>query len=186
MIANPSVITIRDGLEKDIAECIALEHVYETDYVWQMVFHADDDFRCEMTLKRERLPRTMSVELKPNEKRLQAVLPPQECYIVAAHRETEAILGYLAMRAVSAHGFGLITDLLVARRHRRRGIGARLITAACHWAKERELSRVMAETQTKNFPAVEFFTKLGFAFCGFNDKYFRNQDIAVFFSLSLR
>jgi hypothetical protein len=42
------------------------------------------------------------------------------------------------------------------------------------------------EIQTKNYPGIIFCQQRGFAFCGFNDRLFPNQDIAVFFSQALR
>ena len=44
----------------------------------------------------------------------------------------------------------------------------------------------MFETQTKNYPAICFYRKHRFVFCGFNDRYYTNQDIALFFAQSLR
>jgi ribosomal protein S18 acetylase RimI-like enzyme len=44
----------------------------------------------------------------------------------------------------------------------------------------------MLETQTKNHPAICFYRKHGFVFCGFNDRYYTNQDIALFFAQNLR
>jgi hypothetical protein len=35
--------------------------------------------------------------------------------------------------------------------------------------------------QTKNYPAIQFARAQGFVFCGFNDHYYMNQDIALFF-----
>jgi hypothetical protein len=39
--------------------------------------------------------------------------------------------------------------------------------------------------QTKNYPAISFCQKHGMTFCGFNDRHFANQDIALFFALAL-
>ena len=41
------------------------------------------------------------------------------------------------------------------------------------------------EMQTKNFPAMQFARAQGFVFCGFNDHYYTNQDIALFFGKNL-
>jgi hypothetical protein len=45
---------------------------------------------------------------------------------------------------------------------------------------------VTLETQTKNYPGILFSQANGMVFCGFNDRYFSNGDIAVFFSQTLR
>ena len=38
------------------------------------------------------------------------------------------------------------------------------------------------EMQPKNYPAIQFAYKLGFEFSGYNDQYYRDQEIAIFFS----
>ena len=71
-------------------------------------------------------------------------------------------------------------------RYRRQGIGTALMRHARQWAREQGLQMLLAEATTKNYPALCFYQKLGFQFCGFNDHYYTNQDIALFFVQSLR
>jgi hypothetical protein len=54
------------------------------------------------------------------------------------------------------------------------------------WAMEQNLVRITVETQTKNYPCIKLCQKAGLEFCGFNDQYFQNKDIALLFSQSLR
>jgi GNAT superfamily N-acetyltransferase len=177
---------IRDGLETDIEACAALDHTYETDYVWQMQIHSEEGHQWEILFKRERLPRTMTNPLTVDVTHLRAALPPEHCFLTAIRKDSTEILGYLAMYNDQIHRIGQIHDLVVSRPFRRHGIGTRLVNVARQWAKERGLTRLMLETQTKNYPGISFCQENGFAFCGFNDRYFYNQDIAVFFSASLR
>jgi hypothetical protein len=67
-----------------------------------------------------------------------------------------------------------------------RGIGTALLRAARDWALETKLRRLIVETQTKNYPAIRFLQKRGLVFCGYNDLFYPNQDIAVFFGQMLR
>ena len=186
MVSPALNFLIRDGLEADITPCLLLEHEYETDFVWQMHIHSEEEQQWEILFKRDRLPRTVTMALEPNEPRLRAALPGDQCFLVAAERDSSDILGYLAMYNDSGHRLGLIHDLLVSTPYRRHGIGTRLVNVARQWAKERQLSRLLIETQTKNYPGITFCQQNGFSFCGFNDRYFPNQDIALFFSISLR
>jgi ribosomal protein S18 acetylase RimI-like enzyme len=80
---------------------------------------------------------------------------------------------------------GWVKDLAVVTPYRRQGIGSELVRAALRWGRERALRSVLAETQTKNYPAICFCRKHGFVFCGFIDQYYPNQDIAVFFARGL-
>jgi GNAT superfamily N-acetyltransferase len=79
-----------------------------------------------------------------------------------------------------------LQDLLVSQAYRRRKIGSRLLNVARNWARQHQLIRLTAELQTMNYPGILFCQRAGLSFCGFNDHYFPNQDIAVFFSESLR
>jgi ribosomal protein S18 acetylase RimI-like enzyme len=70
--------------------------------------------------------------------------------------------------------------------YRRRGIATALLRHGRQWARQEGLKLLQAEATTKNYPALRFYQKLGFQFCGFNDHYYPNQDIAVFFVQGLR
>ncbi len=96
------------------------------------------------------------------------------------------MLGYLDMTVQAWQRTGWINDMAVAKERRRQGIGTTLLQAALRWAKDRQLRAVMLETQTKNYPAICFYRKRGFSFCGFNDRSYANQDIGVFFVHDLR
>ena len=60
-----------------------------------------------------------------------------------------------------------------------------LLKAAHRWAMEHNLKQLMLETQTKNYPAISLAQKQGFHFCGYNERYYPNGDIALFFSRSI-
>jgi GNAT superfamily N-acetyltransferase len=180
-----STFIIRDGLESDIPACLKIDHTYETEYVWQMQI-AQEVGRWQVTFKTERLPRSMEVTHPSSERRLALCLPDDQCFLIAGERDQEGVLGYLAMRREPARRVGWIQDMVVDRDYRRLGIGARLLRVARTWALEHDITRLMVETQTKNFPSIGFCNASGFSFCGYNDRYFENQDIAVFFGQALR
>ncbi len=196
---------IRDGIESDIPLCLSLDSTYTTDYVWQMSLQPESQ-QQQITFKTERLPRPMDVAYPASEGRLHLSLPPEQCFLVAAARDfvedaaqiaaqqataqipaqdMPEVLGYLTMRADAVHRIALVQDIVVARSLRGNRIGTRLLRVARKWAVEHHLTQLMVETQTKNYPAILFCQKSGLSFCGFNDQYFRNQDIAVFFSQTL-
>jgi GNAT superfamily N-acetyltransferase len=191
-VATPSSLrfVIRDGVAGDIPACVQLNHSFETDMVLQLQVYNTDANRWEMTLREERLPRKIEVQLEPNEKRLRAALPAGSCFLAAVSGGVgdlpPELFGYLAMHADTADGVGIMTDIVVSRPYRRSGVGARLVNVARRWAKEYGLGRLTIPTQTKNYPGVRFCQALGFTFCGFNDRYYANQDIAIFFSQSVR
>lgn len=176
---------IRDALAADVDACLALNHSYETDYVWQMSLLPETE-NWQVIFRKERLPRTNKIEFPSDELRLRLALPPEICYLVAVGKDEATMLGYLTMRLQVVHQIALIQDIVVSQQFQRCGIGTRLLAVARRWAREHEAQQLLVETQTKNYPAIEFLQAQGLRFCGFNDQYFRNHDIAVFFGQSLR
>lgn len=175
---------IRDGMDSDIPDCLALETAYTTDYVWQMTVDAESSQRS-ITFKADHLPRSMDVDYPISEHRLLSTLPASQCFLVAVGRDDPHILGFLTMSPIPARRTALIHDIVVSRPFRRHRIGTRLLNVARRWAEEHHLTSLIAEVQTKNYPGILFCQKAGMIFCGYNDHYFDNQDIAVFFGQTL-
>jgi ribosomal-protein-alanine N-acetyltransferase len=176
---------IRDGLASDIPDCLLLDHTYETEHVWQMQISSELGWRIDF--RTERLPRSLEATYPASEERLVSGLQPDQCFLVATTRsETPEIIGYLTMHANRIHHIGEVQDVVVARHYRRMGIAGRLVKIAAMWAREHQLVSLQIEVQTKNYPGIRFSEATGFSFCGFNDHYFPNRDIAVFFSQSIR
>lgn len=185
-MTTPLSFVIRDAIPDDVEACLSLDHRFETRIVWQMTIMPHDE-AWQVTFREERLPREIEVDYTSDEFRLRLALPREICYLVAAGKsEPDAILGYLTMRPDPVHKIALIQDIVVGREYRNKGIGTRLLNVARHWAGEHGAQHLMLETQTKNYPAINFCKKNGLAFCGFNDQYYRNLDIAVFFGQQLR
>ena len=176
---------IRDGLESDISACLDLDSSYETDYVWQMHIQRDPS-QSNVVFKTERLPRVMEVTYEVSRQRLRLALPKEQCFVVAVGRDEPETLGYLVMSYNAMTQSAWVYDLVVSRLFRRRRIGTRLLNIARQWASEHDAWQLTVETQTKNYPAIQFCQSSGLAFCGFSEQYFLNQDIAVFFGQTLR
>jgi ribosomal protein S18 acetylase RimI-like enzyme len=185
-MSNPLRLVIRDGIAVDIKACIALDHSYETEFVWQVSIEREDPSQYQTRFRMERLPRTMDVTYPSDELRLRLALPTQHCFLVAAGRDEEQPFGYLTMRQEPNYGIAFIQDIVVSRPFRRNRIGTRLLEIARKWAQERKLIRLIAEVQTKNYPAIAFCQNAGLSFCGYNERLFGNQDVAVFFGQTLR
>ncbi|MFN8378679.1 MAG: GNAT family N-acetyltransferase [Anaerolineae bacterium] len=180
-------ILVRDGTEDDIAACLALDSRYETGHVLQVYLHGQESQGWNIGLQRERLPRPVELSLPVHRALIRRALEQEYCFLVAESREEEKpILGCLVLTPDHEHGFGLIQSLVVSGKVRRQQIGLRLLAASRTWAKEKSLNRLMAELQTKNAPAIAFLEAVGFTFCGFNDHYFSDESIALFFSLPLK
>jgi ribosomal protein S18 acetylase RimI-like enzyme len=176
MIVRPAELT-------DLNACLALDHASVTDHVWQMKVQ-EAESQVGVSFCTVRLPRRMPVEYPRN---LEQLVEDWErgCGLMVAEVDGE-IQGYVDLLAQSWQRMGWVVNIAVERSQRRKGIGTALMRHARQWAREQGLRLLQAEASTKNHPALCFYQKLGFQFCGFNDHYYLNQDIALFFVQMLR
>lgn len=173
---------VRAAFRMDITECLALDSSYETDHVWQ-VEQREDEAGIAITLRQARLPRPVELRYPTPGPELAARWEKQGCVLVA---EPEGrVCGYVDMSAYPDQSLGFVHSLVVDRSFRRRGLGTALAKDAMRWARQRSLRRVMVAVQSKNHPAVQFCRHMGFMFCGFNDRYFVNRDIALFYTVKV-
>ncbi len=176
-------IEIRPAISSDIPALIAVDHHYSSDYVWQMEFQAEEN-QVEVTFRQVRLPRSVRVEYPRLVSPLADDWTERSGLLVAVH-EGETI-GYISLNLHLVPRTTWVTDLVVIRRLRRQGIGSALILAAQEWGVQHDTRRMVLEIQPKNYPAIQMAHKLGFELCGYNDRYYANHDIALFFGKPLR
>jgi len=60
-----------------------------------------------------------------------------------------------------------------------------MLKGAHIWCEQREVRVMMLESQPKNNPAISLYLQAGFAFCGYNDQYYADEGIALFFACPL-
>lgn len=176
-------IGIRSYKTDDIDALRGIEHDYQTTCVWQMERSiSPGDFT--MRFREIRLPRTIRVEIPKVANWGDTEELAQKKGLVAVI-DNEPV-GYVFFDIRRDTQSAWICDLSVRKSHRRQGIGSALVLAAQDWAAKNNLKRIILEMQSKNHPAIRFAHKLGFEFCGYNDHYYANQDIALFFARYLR
>ena len=95
-------------------------------------------------------------------------------------------VGYVRIQEVLENQSAVIKDLAVEQSIRRQGIGTALVLAAQNWSIQRANRRLMLEIPPKSYPAIKLAFKLGFDFSGYNDSYYPNKGIALFFSKYLK
>jgi ribosomal protein S18 acetylase RimI-like enzyme len=174
---------VRPATLADLNACLAVDHSSITDHVWQMKAH-EAESRVSVTFDTVRLPRRMQAEYPRTLDQLLEDWQRGEAFLAC---EVDGVVrGYIDLLARPWQHLGWVANLAVDCEVRRRGIGTALMRHARQWAREQGLHRILVEATTKNYPAICFYEKLGFQFCGFNDHYYPNQDIALFFVLVLR
>jgi ribosomal protein S18 acetylase RimI-like enzyme len=164
----------------DINFCCQINMSYTTDYVWQMRTGGDGR-TVDIHFDTIRLPRPMRVEYPRLSDELIEHWQREECFLIIRGMQDE-IIGFVDAQAQRWHNVLWVSNLVVDSRYRRKGFGSILLKQANRWAVEQNLNRLMLEVQTKNHPAIAFAQKHGFQFCGYNERYYPNGDIALFFS----
>ena len=177
-------IEIRPAVPEDLPALVALEHNYVSDYVWQMEVQSEEENQTRISFRQIHLPRSVRVEY-PRSPHALAEDWGQRSGLLVALLESEPV-GYVSLMLGVAPLTAWATDLVVKRRLRRQGIGSALLLAAQDWGLHHYARNLVLEVQPKNYPAIQLAQKLGFDLCGYNDRYFANHDIALFFAKSLR
>jgi GNAT superfamily N-acetyltransferase len=177
-------LTIRDGIKSDIPKCDKLDSSYHTDHVWQMNVREEID-ETHITLRKQRLPRSLDANHPSDTKRLTTTLEQKYCFIVLVESTSDTVLGYISLRVDPIYQVAYLQDIVIDQPYRRQHLGSRLLNVARLWATEQKLSQIIFEIPTTNHPCTEFAKSHGFIYCGFNDQFLPNQEIVMFFSLSL-
>jgi ribosomal protein S18 acetylase RimI-like enzyme len=99
--------------------------------------------------------------------------------LVAA--EAAEVRGFIDQEYQPDQNMAWILHLIVSPAYRRQGIGSALLGRAMQAARQQGMAHVMTVVQSKNHPAISFLQHHGFTFCGYNERYYRNLDIALYF-----
>jgi RimJ/RimL family protein N-acetyltransferase len=176
-------IEIKPASNTELTFFMGLDHSYQTDYVWQMD-RALDEGHMTIQFREIRLPRPVKVEYPYSQNQL-STLWSRQPVVLAAFLNGNPV-GYVHLDEDRLPETGWIYGLAVDREERRKGIASGLILAGQEWALERNLRRLNIAMQSKNHPAVRMALKMGYEFCGYQDHYYSNRDIALFFTRFLR
>lgn len=177
--ASPTFMHVYPAELSDLNICYQITASYTTDYVWQMQTTGVGR-RVEIRFDTVRLPRPMQVAYPRSPDELLSHWEQDGCFLVAQNGDEE-VVGFIDARPQPEQGILWVSNLVVDRPFRRQGYGVLLLKSAQEWAMRHRLSNIMLEIQTKNFPAISFAQKFGFHFCGYNEHYFKNGDIALYF-----
>jgi ribosomal protein S18 acetylase RimI-like enzyme len=176
-------IEIRPAIATDIPTLMAIDHTYSSDYVWQMEIQTEEK-SIGVNLREIRLPRSVRVEY-PRPTHSLADDWTRRSGLLVSVLDSE-VVGYISLMLDIAPITTWVTDLAVIRRVRRQGIGSALVLAAQEWGEQHNTRRIVLELQPKNHSAILMAQKIGFTFCGYNDRFYANHDIGLFFAKSLR
>lgn len=172
-------LIIRPALSPDVELLSKIDHCVKTEFVWQMTYQIDNQ-AVSTTFNETHLPREMRVAYPYSPEMLPTRWKNYSALLVAC---VDAVpVGYISCVTYFSPDLMWIKDLVVDDIWRRKGIGSHLLRAGMDWREERGIHKVMMEISSKNHPGICFAKKFGFEFSGFNDNFFINKDIALFFS----
>lgn len=175
-------IEIRPANSSDIPELVKIDHDYVSDYVWQLeVQHEEDE--VNIAFREVHLPRSVHVTYPRETDTLTNEWKKRAGLLIATMDGN--IVGYVSLFLEIAPLTTWVSDLVVVRKFRRQGIGSGLVLAAQQWARQHQTRRIVLEMQPKNYPGIQMAKKLGFELCGYNDRYYIDSDIALFFARSV-
>ncbi|MCL4270923.1 MAG: GNAT family N-acetyltransferase [Anaerolineales bacterium] len=178
-----SEIQLRPTVANDLSRLMAFDHSITSDSVWQLELRRDSG-QVTTTFREVRLPRTIKVAYPHNPFAL-ADDWVRKSMMYTAVINTDPV-GYVSLLERGTASVVWITDVVVEATSRRRGVGGAMLAAAQGWAESRSHRRLIFEVQSKNLPGIRLAQKSGFEFCGYNDHYYINQDVALFFSKILK
>jgi ribosomal protein S18 acetylase RimI-like enzyme len=176
-------VRIRPAVATDLPVLMAISHSSTSEYVWQMDIQREEG-QTGAIFREIRLPRSVAVPYPRPVETMADEWSRRTPMLVAVLGEKQ--VGYLRLTDKLIPQTAWITDLAVAPPVRRKGIATALVLAAQGWAVQRKNRRTVMEVSSKNSPAIRLAQKLGYEFCGYNDQYFLNQDIALFFGRALK
>jgi len=171
-------IDIRQFVPTDLPDLLHIDHSYHTDFVWQMEVNQEEK-EIKVKFKEVRLPRSMRVDYPRTIENIADLIDTRLLTLVAT--KNDQLVGYISVDVVGSIHIVNITDIAVLRRLRKQGIGSALVLAVQSWLTQKGIHQVQLEMQSKNHPAINLANKLGYEFCGYSDRYYPNQDIALFF-----
>jgi len=176
-------IEVRPAISSDIPNLVKIDPACSTTHVWQMDYNSEPG-QIGVVFRDIRLPRSVRLEYPRPVASMPDTWLQKDLFLVAGMNNE--LVGYLTLIADDETRTARIIDLVVTEKLRRQGIASALAFSAQDWASRQKLRRMMLELQAKNHAGINLARKLGYDFCGFNDHFFSNHDIAVFFTYILK
>ncbi len=98
-------------------------------------------------------------------------------YAVVAEID-EIIAGFATVKYEEWNNRACLTGIFVAADSKGKGVGRALVAAAINFATTKSARCLWAETQNVNRPAIQFYRKIGFEFCGFDGALYNPADVS--------
>jgi len=98
----------------------------------------------------------------------------------------EELAGWIICEHRTWNNSFYIENILIDEKHRRQGIGIMLIKSAIKEARRLNCRVIELETQNTNYPAIQFYKRMGFNITGLNTRLYNNsEELALFMTLDM-
>ena len=178
-----SELQIRPTVATDLTRLMGIDHSMISDAVWQLEVRRNTG-QVAVTFREVRLPREIQVPYPHNHFAL-ADDWVNRSMMYTAIMSGEPV-GYISLLERGTASTVWVLDLAIDVKYRRRGVAVALLASAQAWAESRAHRRLILEVQSKNVPAIRLAQKSGFEFSGYNDQYYLNKDVALYFAKVLK
>ena len=176
-------IEIRTAISEDTEALSSFEHGYYSEFVWQMGLDVSQD-TAQADFRRIRLPRRIFITYPRSREEIFSEISKNEEMLIAVLQGNP--VGYIKILKDRNSKVARVLDLVVSSPIQRQGIGSALVLAMMDYLRQQGYHTLMLQMQSKNDPAIRMAEKLGFGFCGFQDHFFPNNELAIFFSRIIR
>lgn len=156
---------------------------FDSEYVWktQMLEELDS---FESSFQRIRLPKKIHVSFQAyNPATLESLIMQREILSV---RYEDRVIGYLRLEQDETVNRLILKTGGIVPEYRGKGIGSVLLDRVAEIARHNNIRSLVCMVQAKNDPAVRFLMGRGFVFSGYQEFFFRNMEIGLFFSRNVR
>ena len=175
-------LTYRPALVEDFPACLALDHSYQTNRVWQMRLTPGSE-AIRVHFQVARLPQNATIPYPYDAEELRKRWWEAHWFLVG--EQAGEVRAYVTATLETLRPIAWVGDLAVAPRSRRQGHGSDLLAAAAAWAKGEGSAYLLTAVSLKNDPAMHFLRRNGFTFSGYNETPVQKRDIDLYFSLKL-
>ncbi len=182
MESTHRALRFRPASIDDFEACLVIDHRYKTRQVWQLNVTERSNTK-QVRFQTVTLPRETAVLYPYDGEELAQRWCASEWFMVG--EDNDRLQAYITGAMEKLTPTAWIYDMVVDVSFRRFGYGTHMVDLAANWARQQNAQQLMVAISTKNDPAMSFFRKNGFNFCGYNETAYRTKDISLLFSMKL-
>lgn len=165
------MLQIKRLAKKDYPDGKKIIYEYTSDKYYDVSYNeVENGWTLDFTLKSHDTPFHKYLEGNIFEDYLKNI----ECYIAELMGEE---VGIISLNHEKWNNVLRINDIHIYQSAQNKGIGSRLMELAKERALEIGARAIVLETQTSNYPAIQFYRNLGFKFTGCDLLSYSNSDL---------